>query len=271
MPPCAFIISSIFLYALPLFKISKAILKPEPFFALPAISSIKPAIFNDFFIKSLGPLLSFLNTHKTSLASKAGPMPLPIGSFPSVTITLIFIPNFWHILIKSFFSFLALSPELILEPLPVGISTKMCVADTEAFFATTEAKSCDLASIASGLSTLIILSSAGARFRLPPQTMQPFVFLIILFIFFMLTETFARTSIVSAVPAGLVMLLELVFGIVKPAAAIIGTITIVVLLPATPPTQCLSITGYLSSFRISPCFAIAFVRRVVSSMSSTLV
>ena len=50
-------------------------------------------------------------------------------------------------------------------------------------------------------------------------------------------------SIVSAVPAGDVMLLGDVFGIVKPAAAIIGTMIIVVLFPGTPPEQCLSIIG----------------------------
>ncbi|MBY9008214.1 MAG: hypothetical protein KGD63_15850 [Candidatus Lokiarchaeota archaeon] len=45
----------------------------------------------------------------------------------------------------------------------------------------------------------------------------------------------ANTSIESAVPEGDVIALVLVLGIYNPAAAIIGTIIRVTLLPGTPP------------------------------------
>ena len=82
-------------------------------------------------------------------------------------------------------------------------------------------------------------------------------------IFFKDRETFARTSITSAVPAAEVMLLLLVFGMKQPAAATIGTIIIVVL-PLVPPMQCLSTTFF---FEILSCFPLsdrAFVIAMVS-------
>jgi len=47
--------------------------------------------------------------------------------------------------------------------------------------------------------------------------------------------TGARTSMESAVPEGEVIALVDVFGIIKPAAAIIGTIIKETLFPGTPP------------------------------------
>src|SRR3989344_4031569 len=117
----------------------------------------------------------------------------------------------------------------------------------------------------------IFLSSGGARFNEPPHTMHALVFLRICLRLLIGKEIFARTSSVSAVPAGLVMLLEDVLGIVKPAAAIIGTKTIVVLFPGMPPIECLSIIGYLFSFNTSPYFAIDLVSIIVSSMLITFV
>src|SRR3989344_3848590 len=132
-----------------------------------------------------------------------------------------------------------------------------------------DASNCDSASISSGLSTAIILSSAGAKFKEPPHTMQAFVFKTISFIFLIGNVTSARTSIVSAVPAGLVIERELVFGIVYPAAAIIGTTIGVVRLPGIPPMQCLSMIGYLLILSVSPCSTIALVSNIVSLLLMT--
>ena len=52
--------------------------------------------------------------------------------------------------------------------------------------------------------------------------------------------TGAKTSMVSAVPAGEVIAREEVFGMVSPASAQIETTIGVVLFPAIPPIQCLS-------------------------------
>ena len=76
---------------------------------------------------------------------------------------------------------------------------------------------------------------------------------------------------VSAVPAGDVIEREEVFGIVRPAAAIIGTTSIVVLFPGIPPIQCLSTMISLGLTLKSSCFptaTIAFVSPIVSFSSS---
>ena len=64
---------------------------------------------------------------------------------------------------------------------------------------------------------------------------------------------------VSAVPAGLVIAREEVFGTQTPWAARIGTQIMVVRLPGTPPIQCLSAIGPGPSFRLSPLAIIARV------------
>ena len=53
-------------------------------------------------------------------------------------------------------------------------------------------------------------------------------------------STLQSTSIVSAVPDGEVMDLDEVFGMVSPAAAMMGMMRGVVRFPGTPPMQCLS-------------------------------
>ena len=68
----------------------------------------------------------------------------------------------------------------------------------------------------------------------------------------------------SAVPEGDVIARDDVFGIVNPAAAITGTIIIVVRVPATPPAECLSATIPLN-FNFGPVSIMAFVRKYNSS------
>ena len=92
-----------------------------------------------------------------------------------------------------------------------------------------------------GRSTLDMISeSTGAKFNCPPQTSIPLVFGAISRISCALKSTLQRTSNVSAVPEGDVIALEDVFGIKRPAAAIIGTIRSDTLFPGIPPIECLS-------------------------------
>jgi len=111
---------------------------------------------------------------------------------------------------------------------------------------------------------LIILSSADARSTPPPQVMNPPTFWAIFLSFGASFMMFANTSIVSAVPDGLVIARDEVFGIMIPAAVIIGMMIIVVLFPGTPPIQCLSATILLPNLSCCPFFTIAFVRSDVS-------
>src|SRR4030067_2321078 len=78
-------------------------------------------------------------------------------------------------------------------------------------------------SIANGYSIWMKMSSAGARSKAPPQVMQPFVFSTTLCISSIDRLTGHRTSTRSAVPAAEVTARDDVFGMVKPAAAMIGT------------------------------------------------
>jgi len=73
---------------------------------------------------------------------------------------------------------------------------------------------------------------------------------------------------VSAVPEGLVIALDEVFGMMMPAAVMIGMMIIVVLFPGTPPMQCLSATMRFPNLICEPFFTIARVRFAVSLSES---
>ena len=79
--------------------------------------------------------------------------------------------------------------------------------------------------------------------------------------------TFARTSIVSAVPLAEVIALLAVLGISKPDDATVGTIMRLTLFPGTPPMLCLSTTIPLSNVIVSPVSIIDFVSHSISSKS----
>src|SRR3989338_2702644 len=111
-----------------------------------------------------------------------------------------------------------------------------------------------------GSSTSIMMSSAGAIPIIPFQTIQPFTFSTIFFTFEGVKVTEHKTSIASAVPQGDVIAREDNFGILNPAAAIMGTTSIVVLVPATPPVECLSAT-IPSNLIFSPVSTIALVKK----------
>ena len=90
-------------------------------------------------------------------------------------------------------------------------------------------------SICKGRSISIKILSAGAVSSAPPQIMHAFSLDTISFSSFGLNATGANTSIESAVPEGDVIALVEDFGIVRPAAATIGTMIRETLFPGTPP------------------------------------
>lgn len=263
-PPCASIILHIAPYAAPVASIFRASLYPFPFFALPAISNNIPDMCRLFSTRSCDACPWLFSAQITSFASSTGPIPFPIGCEPSVYSVLILIFSSFPSSLKCLDKWSACFLFFIFVPLPIGISISRCVAPTLAFFDIIDASICPSASMLRGCSTLMILSSAGARFTEPPQIMNPPTSLIICFSFSIVKLTGQSTSIVSAVPAGDVIALLLVFGIVHPAATNIGTMSIVVLLPGTPPIECTSTIGCFLNVIVSPVCAIAFVSSAIS-------
>ena len=133
-----------------------------------------------------------------------------------------------------------------------------------------DARSIPCGSRESGWRARIILSSADARSTPPPHVMNPPTELAIFVSFGALFIMFARTSMVSAVPEGLVIARDEVLGIKMPAAVTIGIIIIVVRFPGTPPMQCLSATILFLNFSLLPLFTIERVRSAVSLSVSPL-
>jgi len=264
--PCAFIIFIICSCAFPESRIFFAIFLPERVF--PQSSRSMPAILSDFSRSSFGASGSFFRTFITSIASSDGPMPFPIGWFPSLNITLTFIPKLFPSVSNLRFRMRPSRFVFILTCGPTGMSIRTLFAETEDFFAIIEARSIPCGSSDRGWRARIILSSADAKSTPPPHVMKPPTFFAICLSWGALFIMFARTSIVSAVPDGLVIALEEVFGIFIPAAVMIGMIIIVVLLPGTPPMQCLSATMALPNLSCWPFFTIAFVRSEVSLSES---
>ncbi len=120
-------------------------------------------------------------------------------------------------------------------PSPTGISNTNFFTPIESFFVKIEGIINPTGSICKGLSISISMLSAGDMSKAPPQTIKAFSLATISFNSSELKATGANTSILSAVPDGDVIARVLVFGIVKPVAATIGTITRETLLPGTPP------------------------------------
>ncbi len=117
-----------------------------------------------------------------------------------------------------------------------------------------------------GYSTCMKRSSAGAKSRAPPHARHAFVFSTTALISSKDKSTGHKTSIRSAVPAEEVIAREDVFGIMKPAAEIMGTTRRVVLSPGTPPMLCLSRMGPLAKSKVCPVSTIALDKASASSM-----
>ena len=111
------------------------------------------------------------------------------------------------------------------------------------------------------------MSSAGLSASEPPQTKQPPSRWTTRRICSKSSATGVIVSITSAVPAGEVMALDDVFGIVSPAAVMIDTTIGVVRFPGNPPTQCLSAIGACPQSSRLPAASIARVRSIVSCKS----
>ena len=152
----------------------------------------------------------------------------------------------------------------IFAPMPVGISMTTCEAPMAFFLLRIEGRS--MGSMPSGYSTWMKRSSAGASSKEPPHTRHPLVFVTTVFISSMDRLTGQSVSTRSAVPAGEVIALEDVFGIVYPAAATMGTTSIDVLSPGMPPTLCLSRIGVFAKSSVLPVLIMAFDRASVSAV-----
>ena len=138
------------------------------------------------------------------------------------------------------------------------------VTPAATFLESTEAIIWPALSKSNAFSTRIRMSSAGLRLIAPPQAMQPFSRSITVRIALSSRFTGARTSIVSAVPAGDVMAREEVLGMTRPKAAQIATMMGVERLPGKPPTECLSAMMAWPQARRLPVSTMAWVMAMIS-------
>ena len=145
------------------------------------------------------------------------------------------------------------------------MSISACVAPAVFFFERIEAIICPSVSIPIGRSTVISTSSAGARSSAPPQAMHAPVRSTTSRIRCGESATSASTPMVSAVPDGLVIARDEVFGTVRPSVARIGTTIMDVRLPGMPPMQCLSATTSASNSSREPQAIIASVKETSSA------
>jgi len=134
----------------------------------------------------------------------------------------------------------------------------------ESFFVRIEGIISPIGSMCKGRSISMRILSAGAVLSAPPQIIHPFSLEMISFSLSYSNATGANTSIESAVPEGDVIALVDDLGIIKPAAATIGTIINETLFPGTPPVLCLSKTS-VPKLNIFPLRASARVKAVISS------
>ena len=217
-----------------------------------------------FSLRSLGPLPS--STDKMSIHSSTGPIPRPIGCSPRVTAQSIFIPRLFPSILNLFARLLAFVSVSTLLSKPKGMSMTTAFAPMAAFFAITDARSWPSGSTERGYSPRMILSSVGAMSMFPPQTKHPPTTFIMSRILPTGISTLHHTSSVSAVPAGDVIALELVFGIASPHDAAMATMIGVTLLPGTPPIECLSTTLFPFHLNVAPVSIILLVM-YISSLS----
>ena len=133
-----------------------------------------------------------------------------------------------------------------------------------------EASICALGLIPSGCSILMTRSSTGARFIDPPHANTPPTSSAMDMSLLALSSTSQKVSTKSDVPHALLIALEEVLGIIRPAAATMDMTMGVILLPGTPPRLWKSNTGDLENFTMSPVFAMAMVKSAISAMSIPL-
>ena len=265
-PPCAATISRNFLSASPELRILLASSAPC---GIPPISRIMPARSHAFSTTLDGcPFPSRMRMH--SLASRPGPIALPTGWSPYVIAHSTCMPSLLPSSMKSWTYALASSIVLTLVPSPVGISIRRCVAPMASFLLMMDASICARGLIFSGYSTLMSMSSTGARFMEPPHASTPPTSSAILFRSVVFISTLQKVSTKSEVPHALLMARDDVFGSISPAAATMETTMGVTLFPGTPPTLWKSNTGVRSNSILSPVLTIATVMSAISSTSIPL-
>ena len=137
--PCALMIFIIWSYAFPESKSLRAIAFPRSFRALPQSSRSSPAIIIDFSLSSCGASGSFFRVLRTSIASREGPIPFPIGWSPLLKITLIFIPRLLPRVSNLRLSMRPSFLVLIFTCGPTGMSMRTWFEETENFFAMIDA------------------------------------------------------------------------------------------------------------------------------------
>ena len=118
-----------------------------------------------------------------------------------------------------------------------------------------------------GFSTLMTMSSTGARFMEPPHENTPPTSMAILLTSSAGMSTLQNVSTKSEVPQALLMARDDVLGIMIPAAAHMDTTMGVILFPGTPPMLWKSNTGLPLNSRRSPVSTIAFAWAAISLMS----
>ena len=150
---------------------------------------------------------------------------------------------------------------------PTGMSITVWVAPAAAFLDRMEATERRWDSIPNGRVRAFITSSTGEWLIRPFQAMQPPAASTVRRISSGARSTRASTSIASAVPAAEVIAREEVLGIVSPAAAAIGTTTMLTLVPGMPPRECLSATTGAAQRRRRECAARLRARATVSPSS----
>ena len=205
-----------------------------------------------------------------SLASRPGPTALPTGWSPYVIAHSTVIPSLLPSSMKSRTYALASSMVLTFVPGPVGMSMSRCVAPMAIFLLMIDASICARGLMFRGYSTLMSMSSTGARFIEPPQANTPPTFSEIDFSFVVSISTSQNVSTKSDVPHALLIARDDVFGSINPAAATMETTMGVTLLPGTPPTLWKSNTGVRSNWTLSPVLTMATVMSAISSTSIPL-
>src|SRR5574337_739537 len=229
MPPWAAQISWNCCHARPERRHSAAIRRALSMPATPPSSSTAAATVSARSRKSAGASDWLRNTASTSCASRAGPMPRPIGWVPSLS------------------------------------RTRSCRSKAVATWVSRRASACAWMASRTFAVGPIDRKSAGAMFIAPPQTTQPPLLFTAARIWRSSRSTGASMAMVSAVPAGEVIAREEVLGMVRPMAVAMATTIGVVRLPASPPMQCLSTTIGRSQRRCLPVSTIARVSAITSS------
>ena len=167
-------------------------------------------------------------------------MPRPTGWVPSVMTQRTWMSHASPTAANSDARRPACAVERTLAVGPTGISITVWVEPAAIFFDSTDAINWPSLSMSRARSTRISKSSAGLRLTAPPQARHAPVSPTTRRMSAISRVTGISVSTVPAVPDGDVIARDDVFGITRPPALAIATISGEVRLPGRPPMQCLS-------------------------------